>query len=1268
MALANIACLFAERQKEARGKRVLMIDWDLEAPGLHRFFEDKLRGQPVGARHGPFDLEGHRGLIDLFTELDAVIQASDTLTEDNACRLFGTVELEQLILETDISYLDLLSAGCFDEEYASRVNTFQWDDLYYRAPWLLRSFVERLSKQYQYVLIDSRTGFTDIGGVCTMLMPDKLVAVFTPNRQNLVGLLDLVERATNYRRQSDDLRPLAIFPLPSRIEATEPNLRDDWRLGNPDKEIEGYQSLFEEFFKRAYDLPHCHLDRYFNEIQIPHVPTYAYGEKIAVLEERSKDRFSLFRSYESFSKVLDALAGPWENLEKALSAEPLDESMLVKDVPSFSQQEVERARQRYLKRLIQQCNTLPLAAMGSEVNVGSEIVLDQVYVALDTRSAKALTEEAQPWHSERPLSALEVTTDNRKLVLLGDPGSGKSTFVRHVAAHLAAVQLEKAEPFPGWERNLTPILVTLRNLSQRLAALSLADLPDSEQDGQLVSKVRDYLAEALTLTHDADALAASLEDALIDGSVVLILDGLNEVPKETHGQRHRTVDAILALLRNYPAIQRVIVTSRVRSYTGEAVLPGFENHTLAPFDREKIKAFVRAWYQAQVALDRLTKQEASDRIADLQRAVLSEDLRELASNPMLLTTMAIIHQREVGLPRERVRLYSLAVQVLLSRWQKYKGILVSPMLSEVLGDDLRLRAILERLAYKAHQQQACSGGTPYMDRGDLLVLLEQSEYLGDLSLAAEFLDYVDQRTGLMGGYGGGAKQTPRSYAFAHRTFQEYLTGCHMIGKRGMEREYWKRVREGDTWHLAALLGAEELLYNRRSASEVLDLAYALSPIVHQEEGQWGESQWRATLWSAQMAALLGKTRILRDEAKSASGPAYLERLIRRLVRIICEAHLSAYERAETGNTLAELGDPRFRQEAWHLPYEPLLGFVEIPEGPFLVASDKAQDEMAYDDEQPQHELSLPQYYVARYPVTVGQFQAFVEDGGHQLSDRSGLRGVSNHPVAYVTWYDALAYCTWLTKKLQAWEGTPDPLASLLRDEGWVITLPSEAEWEKAARGIDGRRYPWGNDPDPNRANYGDTGVGATSAVGCFPGGISPYSVEDLSGNVWEWTRSLYRNYPYNPSDGREDLRANGARVIRGGAFDSQPGEIRCTMRGKELPEVVQSNLGFRIVICATHKIPAAKVLIESRRLKRGQVKWFSEKKRSGVIVDEDGTEIPVHQDDLEGVSVLVKGQVVNFEKTLSPEGRKAIYVRPETGTGRVKWFSERKHYGGCRKK
>jgi formylglycine-generating enzyme required for sulfatase activity len=233
-----------------------------------------------------------------------------------------------------------------------------------------------------------------------------------------------------------------------------------------------------------------------------------------------------------------------------------------------------------------------------------------------------------------------------------------------------------------------------------------------------------------------------------------------------------------------------------------------------------------------------------------------------------------------------------------------------------------------------------------------------------------------------------------------------------------------------------------------------------------------------------------------------------------------------------------------------------------------MGSDEERDPDTPRTELPQHTVDLPTYYITRYSVTVAQFRAFVAESGHKPADEGSLRGLDNHPVVWVTWYDAQAYCTWLTERLWTWDDTPEPLARLLREADWQARLPTEAEWEKAARGTDGRIYPWGSDPDSNRANFFDTGIDATSAVGCFPGGTSPYGVEDSSGNVWEWCHSLYESYPYDPGDGREDPEADGPRVLRGGAFLASQEVVRSACRLTDFPGGRHSLIGFRVCVAS----------------------------------------------------------------------------------------------------
>ena len=240
-----------------------------------------------------------------------------------------------------------------------------------------------------------------------------------------------------------------------------------------------------------------------------------------------------------------------------------------------------------------------------------------------------------------------------------------------------------------------------------------------------------------------------------------------------------------------------------------------------------------------------------------------------------------------------------------------------------------------------------------------------------------------------------------------------------------------------------------------------------------------------------------------------------------------------------------------------------------------MGSDPKRDKEAFEDEFRQHKIDLPRYYIGRYPVTVGQFQAFVKDSGYKPRDEDCLHGLPNHPVVNVAWHDALAYCNWLTEQLKKWKETPEPLKRLLGGEGWRITLPSEAEWENASRGPNGLIYPWGDEFDPNKANTDETKIGATSAVGCFPEGKSPYGILDMSGNVWEWTRSLWGKdwqkpefgYPYDPKDGRETLNAPDEirRVLRGGSFFGLQGDARCAGRDWYGPDDWVRDVGFRVV-------------------------------------------------------------------------------------------------------
>jgi formylglycine-generating enzyme required for sulfatase activity len=433
------------------------------------------------------------------------------------------------------------------------------------------------------------------------------------------------------------------------------------------------------------------------------------------------------------------------------------------------------------------------------------------------------------------------------------------------------------------------------------------------------------------------------------------------------------------------------------------------------------------------------------------------------------------------------------------------------------------------------------------------------------------------------------------YSFPYRTFREYLAGCYLIRQRNHAREIYARAGEGDYWAVAVQLAAEELLHNIGQRNDLLDLIYHLCPTGC--EPATAQTRW-AALWAGSMAVLPGPDIIERDTAAPGGGPMYLKHL-RAVQTALLSSDLPALERAEAGRNLARLGDPR--PGVGVRPDNGLSDIVwcEIPAGPFVMGSDKSKDKQADDNELPQRSLDLPVFRISQYLITNAQYRTFVDAGGYGQADywpvaiqagywREGqVKRVvyrfeggdikteeewaekpadfgpkfrfDNQPVVGVNWYEAIAYCLWLTTQLRH-------LGELGVDE--IVLLPTEAQWEKAARGADGRIYPWGNNLDPNLANCHETGLRVTSAVGCFPGGASSYGCLDMAGNVWEWTSSLFKKYPYSSTDGRENLEASneGLRVLRGGAWLGGQRYARCAFRLRFGPYNGHFDFGFRIVV------------------------------------------------------------------------------------------------------
>jgi formylglycine-generating enzyme required for sulfatase activity len=808
----------------------------------------------------------------------------------------------------------------------------------------------------------------------------------------------------------------------------------------------------------------------------------------------------------------------------------------------------EEATRLYLEHLVERHRFLDLRGMGVSDRVPLRLPLLEMYIPL---TARVETPEGETWHRvagrmlaeeetaavghrlSEPQSVLGLLQSHGGVVLLGDPGAGKTTFLKFLALTLATGQ---GEAVGLGER--VPVLVPLSAYADALtkAEISLqAFIP------------RYYSERGIDL-----ALGEVLESALRQGRALLLLDGLDEVREL--GQRHRIVERVKDFYCFHKkAGNKLAVTSRIIGYR-EARLeaPDLAEATLVDFEEEEIEAFIEKWTSA---LERAASGETRTAEIDAEREKAglldavrrSAGVRDLAANPLLLTILALMKRQGVDLPERRVELYETYVKTLLRHWNLARS-LDGRAAREV--DDVET---LKSLAPLALWMQETSPGRGLVKEWDLRQKLETIfQGLGHPKPQEStrlFLADVRDHAALLLDRGG------RQYGFIHLTFQEYLAAV-ALAQRGQQDvgpvvEALARHIEEPAWYEVSLLtvGYMGIVQKRDEAASSV-----LTGLLDQAPGPPGLAVTLAGRAVVDVGAA-GVTRPLRS------------RVIEALLHTMRSGNVEPRRRAEAGRILAELGDPR--PEVTKVD---AMEFCRVPAGPFWMGSDEK------GSEKPAHENEISyDYFIGRYPVTLAQFQEYLRDSERQPEDPDSLRGAQNAPVVWISWNEALAFCDWLTLRWRknGWI-----------EEGWKVGLPSEAEWEKAARGgieipvkpgigsvqqlpglsdlvrnpMPTRRYPWGEGAEPGRVNCRETQIGRPSSLGCFPAGASPYGGEEMSGNVWEWTRSLWGDESHgNPS-------SPSPRVLRGGSFGEVSADVRCAVRYRRRPTLLNGVVGFRLLL------------------------------------------------------------------------------------------------------
>ncbi len=849
-------------------------------------------------------------------------------------------------------------------------------------------------------------------------------------------------------------------------------------------------------------------------------------------------------------------------------------------------------RKRYLRALADEHGRLHLIGIRTRGRLNPPR-LREVFISL--RVGRPGQEDG-----ETPLDWAQIfqaqRAEEKRVVLLGEPGAGKSTLLDYLVLVFAG---EVNHPLRRQLGQPLPLYARLREVGEERSLEDLLFRPDV-----IGPPPRGYF-----------------ERQLRAGRCVVLLDGLDEV---LDAQQHeQVVREIKRLTHDYPD-NWFVVTCREAGWREQ--LPGFRLYSLRPLEEDEIRGFILNWYREVLRADALASRErelseqerrhieqrareqAEAQAADLWQALQKNSgLLRTARTPLILSLITLVHYvRQTELPKGRAQLYRRCLEILLEEWDLEDKRLQIPNRPS-LGDKI---LALQHIAFHFARQQLLE-----MDAAGLEALLEPLLPQFSVSITArDFIQHIYERSGVL------VEKRIGHYGFAHRALQDYLTATYIV-EHGLDDLLLEHAGE-EPWHevLRIAIGllpterAERLLQEllRRGEHDPYNLALAGWSLA--EDVQVGESlreevrgrlfrslerQPEGSLAAAYLAALgeaapeelqhwmrhilSGRDPALRRWLLGLLPellPSDVAPLLPLLLSLAAEEGEALALRVEALNALGRLrlrpgGEvwetlARLRQHqegslrqaatfAWcGLGRYEALGLVRVPAGTFLMGSDPQRDPNADKDEQPQHTVYLPEYYIGRAPVTVAEFREFVEATGYRLQDQDALKGPEDYPVRWVTWYDALAYARWRG-----------------------MSLPSEAEWEKAARGTDGRIYPWGDEWLPNHANTSEywerKGRKGPTPVGMFsPQGDSPYGCVDMSGNVWEWTRSLWGKdwekpdfgYPYDPADGRENLDASrdARRVVRGGSFFLNRRFARAAVRDGSVPLNGVWNHGIRVVV------------------------------------------------------------------------------------------------------
>ncbi|MDA1051675.1 MAG: SUMF1/EgtB/PvdO family nonheme iron enzyme [Planctomycetota bacterium] len=871
------------------------------------------------------------------------------------------------------------------------------------------------------------------------------------------------------------------------------------------------------------------------------------------------------------------IVGKYQTLEQgdASFVHRLQQDLTKLALRMVAREEIEPAAKydpaRYLQRLFSQTAHIEIRGISGGRGEASRFPIEELYITLRTHAGLHGVEYQTRPDKKTPVRPDELaphshsvdlreTLAQQRLVVIGDPGAGKTTFLRRLAAGLCRFHLHNdsaaldwlgltvdpadADQVAGESSVPLPAFVSLAELYEHISA-SFGKAENAPATRSGAAWLPRFLA-AVSRENHLDLDEGFFAGQLQQGRCWILLDGLDEAPDRVSRQ------SLVELIESFSAAYRncrLVVTSRPAALADQTVLNDFAHARIEPLDDLAVQTFLTRWCQA-LYVDSAV--EANRHCGELLDALhLRPEIRRMARNPVMLTALAVVHWNEKRLPEQRAELYESIVKWLLRSREKHGNRL----------NEERAQALLQELALAMHLHP--EGRQIQILKRDAAEAIA-AEIAPDLNSrqaivqAEQFLDREELDSGIIVGRGNEVR-------FWHLTFQEYLAARAIAARSEDEQQ-----------HL--LLDDAQRLYR----SEWREVALLMAGVLHQQGRKKLDGFVAATLAGlgeqpdlaaqARCAGLLGA--IVRDLSPVDYVPAdpRYDTMMQQVLGIFDRDRASSIPietRLAAADALGQAGDPRIefrRADYW----------ATIPAGKFWMGAQSGNkrkrnyDDEAYTDpdwsEAPVHEVHLDEFRIAKYPVTVAQYEQFLASDGYaderfwraggfgeftKPDDWDEQQPYGNRPVTGVSWYEAAAFC--------AWAG---------------FRLPTEAEWERAARGADGRKFPWGKQPaDESRLNFNGN-VGHASPVGIYPRGATADGICDLAGNVWEWcadwfdgqyyARSTAAN-PTGPDEGK-------SRVLRGGAWLIDARYCRAANRRRIVPENRNVDVGFR-VLCSRQNSP-----------------------------------------------------------------------------------------------